>query len=260
MRRERGRGDGAQLRRHVRPDRVEQLLDRAQPFGQRHGQVVLAIDAVGCILFEPALRVPHGRPVAGAQHIEVFTKAQTRQRQQVAGHRPWVRADEHAATAEHGVAGEARPLRDQRIVVGGVTRREDRCERTHLRAFAEHDVDGATRGCERRAEAVRHRPGRFGVVVVVMRHGHAAKPPARLDRGVQRGEMLLQQRPRVDHPRRRVPDQPAVRPRQGQRPRVRCPHQLDVVVLAEIRQRLLLGRLAGLEQLAFAHVHGRDVS
>ena len=108
--------------------------------------MVLAVDAMGCVLFEPALRVPHGRPVAGAQHVEVFTQAQTGQRQQVARERARVGADEDAAGAEHGVAGEARALADERVVVGRVPGREDGDERADALAFAELEVDRAAPG------------------------------------------------------------------------------------------------------------------
>ena len=48
------------------------------PSAEGHDQVVLAVDAVRRVLFELALRVPHGRPVPGAQHVEVFAQPQTR--------------------------------------------------------------------------------------------------------------------------------------------------------------------------------------
>ena len=118
-----------------------------------------------------------------AQHVEVLARAQALERAQVAGHRARVGADEDAAVAEHGVAGEARPVGDQREVVGRVAGSGDRLEGAEANAFGERHVDLAAPGRDRRRVALRAAPPtRLGVVGVVVGERDAAEPAARVDR------------------------------------------------------------------------------
>ena len=85
VRLERQRGRRAQRGGRVVPDVVEQLVARAQPARERVEQAALTVEAMSDVLVELGVRVPHDRPVAGAERVEV-ERAQLPQR--LAGRRP----------------------------------------------------------------------------------------------------------------------------------------------------------------------------
>ena len=217
---------------------------------------------MGYVLLQLGVRVPHRWAVAGAQHVEVVAHAQPRQRQQVAGHRTPVGADEDAAVAEHSIAGEARALGYQRVVVGGVPGRGDGLQRAEAHTFAELDVDGAAPRGERRGMACEQRLHGVGVVVVVVCQRHAAQPAAILHGRDHVLDVLGQVRSRIDHPCGVAPEDPCVRPRQRQRAGVGRAHEPDVVMREQIRARRGLGVGAVLRAWIerVRRPHGSDVS
>ena len=231
---ERGRRQRAHRLGDLGPHGIQQFLDRAAAFGERDDQTVFAVDAVGEVVLELRLRLPHRRTVPGTQHVEVLAHLQARERQQVAGHRAAVGTDEHAAVTQHRVAREARARSHEREVVGGVPRRGDGLERAEARALAEQHIHRPASRRQRRGMALQQPTRRFAVVVMIVRQHHAAEPAAAVDRGAQPGQMLLLQRPRIDYPRGLAPDHPGVRPRQRQRPGVRRAHEQDVVVRQQV--------------------------
>ena len=178
---------------------------------ERGDQAVLAVEAVRDVLLELRVRVPHRRAVAGAQDIEVIAHAQALERAQVARHRAGFGADEHAARAEHRVAGEARAGAHEREVVGGVPRRRDSLERPEADALGERHVRLAAARRQRRRMALAQRRDRLGVVVVVVRERDPAESAALLDRVEHAAQMGVEQRPGVDHPCRVPADHPGVR-------------------------------------------------
>ena len=71
MRLERQRGGRAQRRGSVVPHLVEQLVGGAQAAVERVDQPPLAVEPVLQVLAQLRLRVPHDRPVPGAERIEL---------------------------------------------------------------------------------------------------------------------------------------------------------------------------------------------
>ena len=86
------------------------------PGVERRQQLALALGAVGEVLVELRRRVGHLVAVAGADPLEV-ERAQPAQPVQVLAQPA---ADEHAALAEHDVAGERGAAGDEHEVVVGV--------------------------------------------------------------------------------------------------------------------------------------------
>ncbi len=77
------------------------------------------------VLVELQRRVVHHGPVPGRDQFEL-ARAQAPQRVQIL---PQLPHHEHAALAEHRIAGEGNPVRDERDVVGCVPRSPDHLER-----------------------------------------------------------------------------------------------------------------------------------
>jgi hypothetical protein len=134
--------------------------------------------------------------------------------------------DEHAALAEHGVAGERRRSGHEDQVVVGVAGHGQHVERPGGLAVRQA-------GGRRRAEPVGQRAGALGVVGVVVREHDAARAPASLHLRRDRVEVLRQGGAGIDHPGGLAPHHPGVRAAQGQRRRVGRAHQRD----AEVVQR-----------------------
>ena len=191
MRRQRRGCQRAQLLGHLCPDRVEQFVHRATPFSQRDDQVVFTVDAVGDVLFELGVGVPHRRPVTRAEHVEVFAQPQPGERKQVPGHRATIRADEDAALPQHRVAGEAGAVGHQGVVVGCVTRSGHGLERSEAHVLAEQHVDRAAPARQRRRVALEQRTDSFGVVVMIVGQHHPSQPAAGIDGGTRAREMLV---------------------------------------------------------------------
>ncbi len=201
-----------------------------RPGVQRQDQAVFAVDPMRDVLLELLARVPHDLAVARQQHVEVLAQPQARQRQQVAGHRAGMRRDQHAAVSEHGVAGEARALGDQRVVVGRVPGRVNGLERPEADALGELHVSASASGRKRRRMYFEQRLDRRRVIGVIVRQHDAAEAAARLDRRDQPAQVLVLQRARVDDPRRAATDDPRVRAAQRQRTRIRRAQAQHVVV------------------------------
>ena len=142
-----------------------------------------------------ASRVPHGRAVAGAEHVEVLALAQPRER--AADSRPARRGSglmktlpspstaspvKHAPPATSAKWSGAWP---------GVETASKGPKRTPSR---ELHVDPAAPGRERRRVA-REQRGGLGVVGVVVGQRDAAEPAALVDRGEHAREVLLERGP-----------------------------------------------------------------
>ena len=223
---------------HVRPDRVQQLLDRAAALAERRDQAALAIQAVRDVLVELARAASHtGGPWPGQSTSKSSRSAQPLERQQVAGHRARIGADEDAALAQHGVAGEAGA--GARSARSG--RRRGRAWRPPRRARSARRRSSCTSASPRAAASGAGQRSSsvldgLAVVGVVVGQRHAAEPAARLDaRPSRRSQVLLEQRARVDDPGRVAPDDPGVGARQRQRPGVGRAHAQDVVARAAPR-------------------------
>ena len=118
------RGAAAPARRPTRAS--SSASSPRTPSRERLEQPPLAVEAVGEVLASSlAVRVEHRRAVTGADQPQV-ARAQRAQPVEVAGH---VAGDEHAALAEHRVAGAAH-------VAPTRTRRGRRCGRAAARARA----------------------------------------------------------------------------------------------------------------------------
>ena len=100
------RGGGPQVRRHVRPGAVEQLVLAAGAGGEGLEQQPLALEAVRDVLVELRRGVPDVGPVARAEHLEV-ERAQRAQRVEVGGQRALAGRMKTLPSPEHGVAREA---------------------------------------------------------------------------------------------------------------------------------------------------------
>ena len=72
---------------------------------------------------------------------------------QIGGECAAIGSDEHAAFAEHRVSREARPVADQREVIGSVSGRGERLKGPKASPFGELHVDLATSACKRRRSA-----------------------------------------------------------------------------------------------------------
>ena len=162
--------------RGVGPGGVEQLVLRAGARVERGEQLALALGAVGEVLGELAVGVPDRRAVAGAQQRQP-EPAQALERRQVLAEPA---GDEHAAPAEHRVAGEGGAAGDEREVVVGVARDRERAQRPERVAVGEHDVARvARRGDRRPAEPLAQGGDPLGVVLVVVRERDPAGAAAR---------------------------------------------------------------------------------
>ena len=128
----------------------------AQAALERREQPPFAVEPVVDVGVELRPHVPHRRAVAGAQHVEL-ERAQAAQAVEVAGE---VAGHEHAALAEHGVAGERRAAGDERQVVVGVPRQRDRAQRAERVAVRGARPRRRHRqvGAEPHAQAVDARP------------------------------------------------------------------------------------------------------
>jgi len=180
---------------------------------------------VSHVLVELVERMPHRRPVARADHAQ-RELAQALQRLEVLAE---VLRDEHAAFAEHGVAGEARALPHEREVVGRVARHGVDRERAEPLAVAQPHVGGvAARADPRAAEPLTQRQQRLDVVLVVVRDRDPSGAAARLDRGGDVLDVLGDVGAGVDHPRGVAADDPRVRAGQRVGARVLGPDARDV--------------------------------
>ena len=140
-----------------------------------------------------------------------------------------VLGDEHAALAEHGVAGEAGAVAHEGQVVGRVARHRVHGERPEAVAVAEPHVGRvAARADPRPAEPLAQREQPLDVVAVVVRDRDPARAAARLDLGGDGVEVLGDVGPRVDHPGRVAADDPGVGARQRVGPGVLRAHARDV--------------------------------
>jgi len=162
---------------------------------------------VGDVLVELVERVPHRRAVAGADDAQ-RELAQALQRLEVLAE---VLGDEHAALAEHRVAGEARALPHEREVVGRVAGHGVDRERAEASAVAEPHVGRvAARADPRAAEPLAQREEPLDVVLVVVRDRDAAGAAASLDRRGHTLDVVGDVRAGVDDPRRVAADDPRV--------------------------------------------------
>ena len=210
VRPQRQRGEGRSSRR-VRPRGVEQLV-LAAPALERGHEPPLAVEPVRDVLVELRRTVPDRRPVAGAQHREV-ERAQPPQAVEVGASRP-IRGDEHAALAEHRVAGEgARPATNARWSAAWPGSREHAAAgrtRRRRRRRRRADTTGTSPSRARSASS----PSAWSAWSCV-----SAIPPGAAARGDLRGdrvEVVVERRARVDDPAGSRP-----RPRVGARQRER---------------------------------------
>ena len=128
---------------------------------------------------------------------------------------------EHAALAEHGVAGEAGAVAHERQVVGRVARHRVHGERAEAVAVAEPHVGRVAAGADpRAAEALAQREQPLDVVAVIVGDRDPAGPAARLDLGGHGIDVIGDVGPRVDHPGRVAADHPRVGAGQRVRPGV----------------------------------------
>ena len=199
VRGQRPRGRQPQPLRHPVPGAPPSSSSSVRaPACQRRDDPALALQPVRDVLVELRRRVLDDRPVPRVEPLQP-ERPQPPQPVEVVAQRPAPGRDEHAALAQHGVAGERAAAR--RRTRGGRRRDPARAAPRTARTSRRRASAGiAPTGGSPSSDAQRREP--LGVVGVVVRHGDPAGAAALRHRRGDRVQMRLERRARVDHPGR----------------------------------------------------------
>ena len=155
-----------------------------RPSAERGNQPALAVETV-LDVFRTVPWAPTSA-VRGRDRGRQIALSQPRKPIDIARERALVGGHEHAALAEHGVTGEAHPVRDESEVVGSVAGRVDGLEGPEAGAPAKLDVGRRPAGRQRRWEALAQRRRGLAMVDVVVGERDPPETAARRQRGEQR--------------------------------------------------------------------------
>ena len=150
------------------------------------------------------------------QDVQV-TLAQPLQAAEIAGERTGIGGDEHAAFAEHRVAGETRPAADQREVIGCVSGCGEGLERPEASPVEKLHIDLPPPGGQRGRSPLTQCADPLGVIGVIVGERDAAETAASVDQRHKAIQVLLRRGAGIDHIRGVAADDPRVGARQRQR-------------------------------------------
>ena len=175
-------GDGTQLGGHVRAMR-RRAARRSSGGPRRAPRAAGARAARRCSMYcvELRARLPDRRARDPGRGPRGRARAACAGRRDRPASAPAVGSDEHAAFAEHRVAREARPVADQREVIGGMPGVETAIEGPEAGPFGELHVDLAPSARPAARGAARVSGESLGVIGVVVGQRDAAEPAARVD-------------------------------------------------------------------------------